>query len=244
MIFGDKSACMNFDRFHFCILKFFVLPLAPLPLAWLGRTIDDIPTVVPKGAESLQKKFVQEYRQQLTYLNIKAAPSDPNMLKAFDASTEGEVLGVWFNTKDMTWQLSKRKIDRLISSILNALGKSTISLHEVEVLYGRLMYFAQLGHPILIFVGEILAFMKALLDEHLSQDIRSRSRSQGSYEITPTVKHDLRTVACIIEMTRRKPLPILDKGDIVTSNSIVVYTDASGHLLDNPSPWDLCSQAK
>ena len=66
-------------------------------------------------------------------------------------------------------------------------------------------------------------------------NIGLRSRSQGSYEITPTVKHDLRTVACIIEMTRRKPLPILDKGDIVTSNSIVVYTDASGHLLDNPS---------
>lgn len=118
---------------------------------------------------------------------------------------------------------------------MNALGKSSISLHEAAVLCGKLMYFAQLGHPILIFVGEILAFMKAILDEHLSQDMRSRSRPQGSYEITPTVKYGLRTLASIIEMTRRKPLPLLDNGNIATSNSIVPYIDDSGHLADNPS---------
>ena len=31
LVFGDKSACMFYDRFHYCIIEFFVLPVARIP---------------------------------------------------------------------------------------------------------------------------------------------------------------------------------------------------------------------
>ena len=99
---------MNFDRFHQCIISFFVALQAPLPLAWMGRTVDDVPTVVPHGAKELQAEFVREYRQQLNRLNIKAAANDPERLKAFDGELIGEVLGVWFDSEAMN-RIKKKK---------------------------------------------------------------------------------------------------------------------------------------
>ena len=84
---------MFFDRMHFCIINFMVLPRAPLPAAARGRAIDDVPIAVPANAAEAAEKFVLEYRQQLGNLNIKAAQSDPLFLKAFDKSLKGEVLG-------------------------------------------------------------------------------------------------------------------------------------------------------
>ena len=103
LIFGDRMACQYFDRFHDCILRAFVLPMSSFPPVAQGRTVDDIPAVAPKEAE--QARFVQSYRTTLSTLNIRAAPDDPDCTKAFDCSTEGEVLGTRFNTVSFTWSL-------------------------------------------------------------------------------------------------------------------------------------------
>ena len=57
MIFGDQSACMHFDKFHYCIIEYFVLPRVPVPRIWVGRTVDDVPVVAPKNAADLLNNF-------------------------------------------------------------------------------------------------------------------------------------------------------------------------------------------
>ena len=52
LIFGDKLACQYFDKLHYTTLHAFVYPVSPfLPVAQ-GRTVDDIPSVVPFGAKA------------------------------------------------------------------------------------------------------------------------------------------------------------------------------------------------
>ena len=91
-VYGDKSACMFFDRFHRCIMDDFVLINAPLPRRWLGQTVDDISGAAPPNAAAQLERFVREYRQQLERLGISATPSDPDRQKAFDMATSGEVV--------------------------------------------------------------------------------------------------------------------------------------------------------
>ena len=83
LVFGDRAACMYFDRFHACVILFFVLPSIPFPRAWIGRTVDDITTVSPASAAHMTTRFVQGYRSSLAVLNIGAAPEDPCQVHGF-----------------------------------------------------------------------------------------------------------------------------------------------------------------
>ena len=53
MIFGDRLACMFFDRLHYCIIHFMVRDRVPIPARAVGRAVDDVPSVVPVGAGRL-----------------------------------------------------------------------------------------------------------------------------------------------------------------------------------------------
>ena len=77
LIFGDKAACMYYDRFHHCIVVFFVLEESWIPRGWIGRTIDDLTTVCPRAASHITSDFVSCYKKVLRRLNIGVAPEDP-----------------------------------------------------------------------------------------------------------------------------------------------------------------------
>ena len=49
---------------------------------------DDIPLVVPFGAKASLISFVEQYRNALQVLNLRAAGDDPSCTKAFDCSQE------------------------------------------------------------------------------------------------------------------------------------------------------------
>ena len=98
-------ACQYFDMFHDCILMAFVLPMSYFPPVAQGRTGDDIPAVAPASAKESLRQFVESYRTALNMLSIQAAPDNPDRTKAFDCTTEGEVLGIRFNTVSFTWSL-------------------------------------------------------------------------------------------------------------------------------------------
>ena len=68
MVFGDRKACMFFDKFHYCIIEYFVLPKNPIPRNWVGRTIDDVPIVAPQNAKVMIEGFTRCYKSQLNNL--------------------------------------------------------------------------------------------------------------------------------------------------------------------------------
>ena len=68
LVFGDRKACMFYDRFHTCIIQSLVIPRAPIPDAWWGKTVDDLSTAAPENGKHLTWKFVQAYRMTLKEL--------------------------------------------------------------------------------------------------------------------------------------------------------------------------------
>ena len=84
-------------------------------------TVDDLSGAVPSNAAHLAVRFVKEYRHQLDKLGIKAAPADVARLKSFDGECSGEVLGIWFDTSIMTWQMPRRKVVMLARELVEAI---------------------------------------------------------------------------------------------------------------------------
>ena len=234
LVFGDKCACMWYDMFHHCIVNFFVLTEVHMPLSWIGRTVDDIPTVSPKQAHSCTKSFVDKYRKVLLDLNIGAAAADPLRCKAFDGDTEGEVLGIRFNSVEMTWVLPRAKLVSLLLLLSNATqSEATLSLHDIEVLHGKLVNFAQHAPPLNLIISEVLAFLRERLEEFLKTGVRSRDAIR--IPVPVRLKHDLKTVFAIVRSTQETPLPILDMVQSPSFAAIKVWSDASGHIIASPS---------
>ena len=63
-------------------------------------------------------RFVQVWKEELSKLGIDFAKPDPLKIKSFEGETSGEVLGVIFDSLEMSWQLPERKLVSLI--ILNS----------------------------------------------------------------------------------------------------------------------------
>lgn len=234
MIFGDRLACMYFDRLHFCIIHFMVRQRVPIPARAVGRAVDDVPSVVPAGAGHLATAFTEEYRRQLDLLNIQAAKVDPLCIKAFEGSKKGEVLGTTFDTTTMCGSLPAQKT----ANLLKLLGKAaepdaSFSLHNIEVLHGRLVHFSQLARPVLLFADEVIQFLKALLAKHENSTLKERKKI--SAPIPPSLKYDCRILYTIVSDASRNPLPILIPLSPPPINSIPIFPDASGDWESNAS---------
>ena len=198
--------------------------------------MDDLSTVCPPAAAYLTAKFVAQYRQTLADLNIGAAPEDPGKKKAFDGSTSGEVLGVVFDSTSMTWHLPINKLVMLVSLLLEATKpEARLSLHDVEVLHGKLSHFMQHAPPLCLLTAEVLVFLRELLKENGLLMKGSAARSVKTFPVPFSMKHDLKTAAAIVRHTMTCPLPILEQLYGPCMDAYEVFTDASGHLISNPS---------
>ena len=232
LIFGDKAACMWFDRLHFCIVMFFVIPRTLIPSKAVGQTVDDITAVVPSTAAAALSTFVQTYREQLSSLNIKAAPSDPACIKAFDHSREGEILGVVFSTGKMTWALGLRKTKRLADNLWSVVEATETSLHNIEKLAGRVGDFAQQAPQLSLLTGSLNMFLATLIACHTQGT--TNNRTSTCLTVPDEVKDDCRVLAAIVADTMANPLPIITETH-PNLMAMPVHTDASGCLVDSPS---------
>ena len=97
-------------------------------------------------------------------MRIGAAEEDSNRQKAFDCNTSGEVLGIWFNTVDMSFKLPVRKLEPFILLVKEVISKETLTIHEVEVVHGKLNHLVQLAPPLKRLIGEVVQELRDFLD--------------------------------------------------------------------------------
>ena len=238
LIFGDKLACLFFDRFHYCILNAFVYPEAPMHRSAQGRTVDDIPSVVPEVAKERLCKFVEAYRSSLKSLKIEAADDDPTCTKAFDMSQDGEVLGTRFNTIEMTWSMPHGKLHKLINQLRSLAEGKVYPLRELESIVGKLTYISGLCPPLLNLLGSSIHAMAEHLEE-LSGDgnqIPDHDRDYPQFIPSEGMKQDLLMVAAILVDSFENPLPIMRPDPVAPLISVPVYTDASGKVKGPDAP--------
>ena len=239
LVFGDKLACQYFDKFHHVILQAFVYPISPFPPVAQGRTVDDIPSVVPANAKRTLLDFVSSYRSSLNQLNIQAAENDPTCTKAFDCSTCGEVLGIRFDTETFTWSLPHDKLYNLVTSVRDiAVDKSNHSLRELEIIMGRLNHVSQLCPPLKTYTSDATVMMADHIRELCDEEgkIGDKQRDSHKFHTTLDVRRDLLIVAALMADTYDHPLPIMDPDPPPPLCAVPIYTDASGHIGGSTSP--------
>ena len=135
-IFGAKTSVANFD-----ILGHTIVALARASCcdnnAFVHRHLDDVPIASPKNSGYCEE-FSGKYEEICKKINIQIANSCPYNDKAFKNTTFGKVLGIWFDSVDLTWVLPEDKKERTLTSIHDALYSEKISVLQMQKLMGNL----------------------------------------------------------------------------------------------------------
>jgi hypothetical protein len=157
-IFGSKAAPAHFDCLGF-LLALLACSTSKIEKKYVFRTLDDTPIVTPANS-AYGKKFVKAYRNICNFVNVKLAPVDCNKEKAFENSTNGTVLGVQFNTKNLTWSISSKKSDEIKNLIFIVHNSPAIHLKTLQQLMGKWESISQMCNFARGFRWPLLNFMK------------------------------------------------------------------------------------
>jgi hypothetical protein len=136
LIFGAKTSVSNYDIIGET-LKLLAVIESGVPPCMIMRQVDDVPVAAPKDS-GLCEKFSETYKNVCADCNVELAPDCPLNDKAFTNETRGKVLGVMFDSSDLTWRLSDKKVTNAKNCIKNALKNSETTLKEWQRLIGRL----------------------------------------------------------------------------------------------------------
>jgi hypothetical protein len=101
-MFGSLKAVENFDRLGKTLEATTVIETGIDP-KWIHRQLDDVCCVSP-ASHSWCVDFTNRYLENCKELNIPLANPCPKFEKAFTCSTYGKILGVFFETKTMSWK--------------------------------------------------------------------------------------------------------------------------------------------
>ena len=100
MVFGSKAAPEKFDSLPETLVNI-ACQLAAFPKSWVHRQLDNVPTVALEGSP-LAQKFAVTYQSVCERYGVLLAEMCPRKEKAFSLSTQGTVLGVQFDSEQLT----------------------------------------------------------------------------------------------------------------------------------------------
>jgi hypothetical protein len=141
-VFGSSYAPSTFDRLAHTA-QVIAHSLSNFPKKNVHRILDDLP-FVDRASSAAGHEFYLLYKAVCERIGINLAPNCPNLEKAYEAQTEGTVMGIRFHTQTLTWSLPEKKCAKLISAALEALSGSFMSLEDMQKLMGILNDFSQM----------------------------------------------------------------------------------------------------
>jgi hypothetical protein len=176
-VFGAKTSVCNYDNLGET-LKLLALLECNISPHLVLRQVDDVPSVAP--AESTYcEEFSSAHRNICRKLKVKLAENCPLNDKAFEVQVRGKVLGVMFNSTDLTWRLSEKKLTKAKNSVVSALNISKVSLRDWQRLVGRLNDISQLCPFLKNFKGpinEVLAGIPSDAPKDLSLEVSAQAK--------------------------------------------------------------------
>ena len=101
--FGSTAAPAKFDNFGETVTNI-AATIAETPKNLIHRQLDNVPTVAPESTNFVES-FSSTYKSVCKKLNIDLATPCPSHDKAFKPSTFGTVLGIRFDSTNMSWKL-------------------------------------------------------------------------------------------------------------------------------------------
>jgi hypothetical protein len=161
--FGSKAAVAAFDRLGKTVQDV-TKKLTNFPDHLMHRTLDDLPFVTPADSD-IGEKFASKYKEICSAANIQLVTSCPNNEKAFEDQVIGTVLGIQFDTVNLSWAISDKKKDTILSRIRPFVNGQPVNLHQVQQLVGSLNDFGQMCQFMRGMKHPILEFMSSFQDQ-------------------------------------------------------------------------------
>jgi hypothetical protein len=140
--FGNKAAPAQFDDLMETV-TLITRTLAKTPKQWVFRQLDDTICLSPAHT-NYAEKFAETFRAVCRQVRIPLAPEDPNFEKAFGLSQQGTVLGIIFNSTNLTWKLPPKKHTETLALLHAVLTSNTCTLLQFQRLHGKLNDFGQM----------------------------------------------------------------------------------------------------
>jgi hypothetical protein len=141
-MFGAASSVQNFDILANTV-KTLALARCKIPSRFVHRQLDNVPVVAPANTRWAEE-FYKEYNEICESINLELAKASPDLDKAFSCSKQGKVLGIWFNSRDLTWSLPEDKRTKTIEEIITTRNQQACSLKQMQILMGRLNFVSSM----------------------------------------------------------------------------------------------------
>ena len=141
--FGSKAAPANFDCLAETVANI-ALTLSKTKSSNLHRQLDDFPFVSHNSCQDTQT-FTDTLKSICGKINIPLAEHSDNCEKAFNPTEKGTVLGIEFDSSNLTWKMPKEKSIETLSLLENFLSSNNCNLLDFQKLHGKLNDFTQLN---------------------------------------------------------------------------------------------------
>jgi len=213
-MFGARTAVANYDVLGNTLLSICVAKSGSQSVQ-VFRQLDDVPIIGKKDSNGCEE-FSKLYKTLCESANIRLAEDCPKKDKAFTNVTSGKVLGINFDSTNLTWSFPEEKKEKLLNSMKKAI-EMEISLKELQSLVGQMSDLAQMSPFLSIFKKPIL--------EDLAQHIRAGESSKRA--ISDQAKKDLSVWASMLldkSEWHKIPWPNIQPPRYHKS----VYSDAAG----------------
>lgn len=161
-MFGARTAVANFDILGNTVLSL-VMANCDVPKQLVHRQLDDVPVVGPAHSNWCEN-FTKEYEDVCGKIGVELAPECPKREKAFKNSTTGTVLGIEFESSELTWKLPNEKIVDYANTIHETLSKDHLELETVQSILGKLNFVSSMA-PYMKTFKKNLQDMVVLLEE-------------------------------------------------------------------------------
>ena len=135
LIFGAVSSPGIYDDLAKVVLAIALLA-SGLPPQLVSQHLDDVVAVGPDNTSQIWD-FDRAYRDICSYVGVSLADrKDPD--KSFAPCYEGLVLGVCYDTRDLTWSIRTDKLSRILTDIQEAID-GEVTLGKMMSIQGKIM---------------------------------------------------------------------------------------------------------
>jgi len=203
---GASSSCAIFSAFS-TSLKW--VALQKLQATSILHVLDDFLFMADTRSACLRD--LQAFMELCHDLGVPIAPN-----KTMGPSTTLPFLGITLDTVAMEARLPQDKLDKCRAHIQNFLGRSKVTLRELQSLVGTLNFACSVIIP-----GR--AFLRRLIDLTIGL-----SKPNHHIRLTLSVKEDLRVWLSFLESFNGRTFFLEDK--VLSSDYLALYTDASGSI--------------
>ena len=113
--------------------------------------------------------------------------------------------------------------------------RSTLTVHEVEVIHGKLIHLAQLAPPMKLMMGNLVQNLRDFLNQLYEIPEGDGKRNKCLFQVSSALTEDLRNFVALLRETFKSPLPIVEPECSPGKWALEAFTDISGHVMANPS---------